>query len=83
MASIDYMCDVGQPTHRPLLAVVAKLAAARDLGSRVERRAGATPVNRTIYYYVSPQLSRQSTALLMLWSCVQAASGTPVEEYYL
>lgn len=34
--------------------VVAKLAAARDLESRVERRVGANPTNHTIYYYVSP-----------------------------
>lgn len=37
-----------------VFTVVAKIAAARDLESRVERRVGANPINRTIYYYVSP-----------------------------
>ena len=31
-----------------------EIAAARDLESRVERRVGANPIDRTIYYYVAP-----------------------------
>lgn len=31
-----------------------EIAAARGLEPRVERRVGANPINRTIYYYVSP-----------------------------